>query len=132
MSDIAMFHQLMNFRVTISQRDELFYLAGVVESRRSCATRHSRIRGLLVMVAEVRKRVAQIRICGGVPTGVLPGHALRLSNERLQIVDSDGPVHSKLLLMRTMSEIAIFQQSPRRQPRRVFFVIAYGISQSWI
>lgn len=61
----------------------------MVESRRSFATRHSRIRGLLVMVAEVRKRVAQVRICGGVPTGVLCGHALHLSNERLQVVGAE-------------------------------------------
>ena len=53
----------------------------MVENLRSCATRHSRIRGLLVMVAEVTKRVAQVRICGGVPTRVLCRHALRLSNE---------------------------------------------------
>jgi len=46
---------------------------------------------LLVMVAEVRKRVAQVRICGGIPTGVLSGHALRLSNERFQVVDAHGP-----------------------------------------
>ena len=64
----------------------------MVESPRSCATRHSRIRGLLVMVAEVRKRVAQVRICGGIPTAVLCGHALRLSNERFQVVDAHGPL----------------------------------------
>ena len=69
----------MKGRVTISQRGELFQLARVVESPRSRAARNSRIRGLLAMVAEVRKRLAQVRIGGGVPTGVLPGHALRLS-----------------------------------------------------
>lgn len=50
----------------------------------------------LVMVAELRKRVAQVRICGGVPI-VLRGYALRLSNERFQVVDVHGPVHSKPL-----------------------------------
>jgi hypothetical protein len=57
----------------------------MVETHSSCAPRHSRIRGLLVMVAEVTKRVVQVRICGGVPTCVHFGHALRLSNERLQL-----------------------------------------------
>lgn len=55
----------------------------MVETHSSCAARHSRIRGLLVMVAEVTKRMAQIRICGGVPTGVHCSHALRLSHERV-------------------------------------------------
>src|ERR1700693_718050 len=62
----------------------------MVESPRSCATRHSRIRGFLVMVAEVKKRVAQVRICGGVPTRVLCRHTLRLSNERFQVADVTG------------------------------------------
>lgn len=82
----------------------------MVESPRSCATRHSRIRGLLVMVAEVRKRLAQVRLCGGVPPGVLSGHALRLSNERFQVVDGSRAVTLKPLPMRTMSEIGILQQ----------------------
>jgi hypothetical protein len=34
--------------------------------------------------------VAQVRICGGIPTGVLSGHALRLPNERFQLVDAQG------------------------------------------
>lgn len=62
----------------------------MVKSPRSCATRHSRLRGLLVVVAEVRQRVAQVRICGGVPARVLCGHALRLSNERFQVADAYG------------------------------------------
>ena len=53
--DIEMFHQLTMDRATIAQRDELRQLARMVESPHSCATRHSRIGGLLVMVAEVRK-----------------------------------------------------------------------------
>jgi hypothetical protein len=57
------------------------------------------------MVAEVRKRLAQVRICGGVPTGVLSGHALRLSNERFQVVDAHRAVTFKPLPMRTISEI---------------------------
>jgi hypothetical protein len=43
-------------------------------------------------------------------TGVLCGHALRLSNERPQVVDAHGPLHSKPVPMRTMSEMAILQQ----------------------
>src|ERR1039457_4643326 len=76
------------------------------------------------MVAKVRKRVAQVRICGGVPTGVLRGHALRLSNERLQVVDADGTVHSKP--MRTISEMAIcpftvWEVLPQRFVLSLFF-----------
>jgi hypothetical protein len=40
----------------------------------------------------------------------LCGHALRLSNERFQVVDAHGPLHSSPLPMRTMSEMAILQQ----------------------
>jgi hypothetical protein len=50
--------------------------------------------GTVVLMAEVRKGLAQVRICGGVPTGVLGGHALRLSNERFQVVDAHEPLHS--------------------------------------
>jgi len=69
----------------------------MVESPGPGATRHSCIRGLLVMVAEVRKRVAQVRIGGGIPTRVLCGHALRLSNEGFQVVDAITPPLSKPL-----------------------------------
>jgi hypothetical protein len=57
----------------------------MVETRSFCATRPSRIGALLVLVAEVEKGVAQVRIVDGVPNCVLTGHALRLSNERLQV-----------------------------------------------
>jgi hypothetical protein len=67
----------------------------MVETLGSCATRRSRIRGLLVMVAEVRKRVAQVWICGCVPTRVLCGHALRLSNERFQVVNTNRRLRSE-------------------------------------
>ena len=66
----------------------------MVEIPRPFAARHSRIRGLLAMVAEVRKGLAQVRIRGCVPTGVPGGHALRLSNERFQVVDAHEPLHS--------------------------------------
>lgn len=64
----------------------------MVEGSHSCATRHSRIGGLLVMVAEVRERVAQVRICGRVPNRLLLGHALRLSDEGFQIVDANTEI----------------------------------------
>lgn len=62
----------------------------MVESPRSCTTWHPRIRDLLGMVAEVRKGLAQARICGRVPGRLLFGHALRLSDEGFQIIDANA------------------------------------------
>lgn len=79
-------------------------MARVAESPRSCATWHSRIHCLFPVVAEIRKRMAQVRICARVPNRLLFGDALRLSNERFQVVDANihNPVGHK-----SMSEIAM-------------------------
>ena len=62
----------------------------MVEGPRSCTTWRSGIRGLLGMVAEVRKGLAQVRICSRVSDRLLFGHALLLSDEGFQVIHANA------------------------------------------
>jgi hypothetical protein len=76
-----MFRQLTKGRATIPQHGEFVELAGMVEGSRPGAPLHSRIRGLLVGVAEVRKRVAKFGFVVAYLHVFPRGHALRVAGE---------------------------------------------------
>jgi len=77
---MEMLRQLTNpLGLQLVADDEVLRLAGMATGSCSSASRDSRLHRNLVLVAEIERKLAKIRISGSVPFGFLPGNALHFS-----------------------------------------------------